>query len=123
MTALDLLNELAEARAAVEVARMDMEARRREILAPVQQDLSDLEAEYGGMLAAGSDRIADLEARVRGAVLQVGKSVKSEALHAVVSKGRVSWDTKALDGYAVAHPEILQFRSEGLPSVSIRTSK
>lgn len=33
---------------------------------------------------------------------------------------RVSWDTKALDGYAAAHPEIQQFRIEGLPSVSVR---
>ncbi len=39
---------------------------------------------------------------------------------AIYSKGRMSWDGKRLDGYATAHPEILAFRSEGQPSVSIR---
>jgi hypothetical protein len=34
-------------------------------------------------------------------------------------KGRVSWDTKALDGYAVAHPEIEKLRIEGAPTVRI----
>lgn len=35
-------------------------------------------------------------------------------------KPRVYWDSKALDGYAAAHPEILQFRTEKMPNPSIR---
>ncbi|MCG3145996.1 MAG: hypothetical protein HONDAALG_03775 [Gammaproteobacteria bacterium] len=52
-----------------------------------------------------------------------GATVKGAALSAVYAKGRVSWDNKALEGYAVAHPELLAFRSEGAPSVSIRGVK
>ncbi len=39
---------------------------------------------------------------------------------AVWSKGRETWDTKSLDGYALAHPEIASLRKVGDPSVSIR---
>ena len=49
-----------------------------------------------------------------------GASVKGEFLHAVWAKGRVNWNTSALEGYAAAHPEIEQFKTVGEPSISIR---
>jgi len=49
--------------------------------------------------------------------------VKGRELEAVYVKGRISWDNKALDGYAAAHPEIGAFRKQGDPSVSIRGVK
>lgn len=35
-------------------------------------------------------------------------------------RGRVAWDTKALDVFMLALPELAKFKSEGKPSVSIR---
>lgn len=35
-------------------------------------------------------------------------------------KARVYWDAKALDGYAAAHPEILDFRTEKMPGLTVR---
>jgi hypothetical protein len=61
-----------------------------------------------------------LESEVRLAVLAHGETVKGDKYKAVFSKGRVTWDTKGLDGFAVAHPEIETLKRVGNPSVSIR---
>ena len=67
-----------------------------------------------------SENIAALEAEIKQAVISAGTTVKGSFIQAVFTKGRVSWDTKSLDGYAVAHPELLSLRKVGEPSVSLR---
>lgn len=57
------------------------------------------------------------------AVLEGTVSIKGEQLQAVFSKGKATWNTKGLDGYAIAHPEIDKLRKVGKPSVSIREVK
>ncbi len=44
-------------------------------------------------------------------------------LHAVFSQGRVTWDTKGLDRFALSHPEVVKFRKQGTPSVALRIVK
>lgn len=61
-----------------------------------------------------------MEKGIKESVLSIGEPVKGEFLQAIFIKGRVSWDTKGLDGYAVAHPEILIFKKTGEPSVSLK---
>jgi len=61
-----------------------------------------------------------MEDNIKERVLLAGETVSGSVLKAVFNKGRTKWDTKALDGYAKAHPELLEFRSEGKPYVSIR---
>ena len=34
--------------------------------------------------------------------------------------GRVSWDNDGMANYAVSHPDVLQFRKQGQPIVSLR---
>jgi len=58
--------------------------------------------------------------QLREDCISVGESVKGSHLQVVYSSPRVTWDTKGLDGYAIAHPEITIFRREGKPSASIR---
>lgn len=64
-----------------------------------------------------------LEIKIRAAVIDHGETVSGATLQAVWNKGRHSWDTKALEGYAVAHPEIMKFVTVGQPTVSIRARK
>ncbi len=71
--------------------------------------LSALEAERNGVIN---------EIKVGVTILQ--KRVDSAHFMAMPVSGRISWDSKGLNGYAVAHPEILQFRNIGEPSVVIR---
>ena len=117
------LEALAEVRAAVEVTRLDYEARREEILKTVKAELDALAAEYEPLLTSANERAAELEAEVKHEVAEHGASLKGSRLHAVYSRGRIAWDTQGLEGYAAAHPEVLTFRKEGQPSVSLRASK
>jgi len=117
------LEELAEVRAAAEVTRLDYEAKRAEILKAIQAELEALAAEYEPVLASAHERVANLEAEVKSDVMTYGGSVKGSQMHAVYTRGRISWDNKGLDGYAVGHPEILTFRKEGEPSISLRAVK
>ncbi len=117
------LNELSDIQAAADATRLDYEAKRAEIMKTVQAELDALEAEYQPLFDTSAERIVALEAEIRQDVLTFGKSVKGAHLHAVFSQGRVTWDTKGLDRFALSHPEVVRFRKQGAPSVALRIVK
>lgn len=89
---------------------------RDELLAPVREQLAAVDAEFLPAIEAAKKTVTEH-------ILAHGESLKAGGLHAVVMPGRVSWDSKALDGYAAAHPEVRQFRRQGPATVSIRETK
>jgi len=92
-----------------------------EVLTPeIKEKLAEIDAEFDPKVEEILQQKSTLEAEIKQEVLQAGRTVKGTYHAFVWSKPRVSWDTKALDGYAAAHPEIAQFRTEGSPSVSVR---
>jgi len=117
------LDELAEIKAATDITRLDHEAKRAEILKAVQAELDALDMEYKPLMDASSERVAALEVEIKQDVLRHGQSIKGSRLHAVFYHGRTTWDTKSLDKYAGAHPEILEFRKEGEPTIQLRAVK
>ena len=120
MNTTEKLDRLAELDAQRDLILVDKEALKESIIpAEIKQQLRDVDAEYDPKLEAISQERAQLEAEVRNNVMVSGESVVGEIYRASYVKGRVSWDTKALDGYAVAHPEIAQFKKLGAPSVRI----
>jgi phage host-nuclease inhibitor protein Gam len=117
----EMLDTLAEYQAQRDVMMLDKQEMVDSVLTPeIKAKIADIEAEFSDKAAGVTENISKMEAEVKQAVLDNGSSVKGNALQAVFTKGRVSWDTKSLDGYVVAHPELLPFRKEGEPSVSIR---
>ena len=56
-------------------------------------------------------------------MLAGGATAKGVHLMAVWAKGRETWDTSRLAGFAVAHPELLELRKIGEPTVAIRAIK
>lgn len=86
----------------------------------IRKQLAEIDLE----LAPREDTLVEALARetdwVKRAVTTYGKSVTGEHLQAVYVKGRESWDSRGLQGYAQAHPEVLTFQKIGDPSVSIR---
>ncbi len=103
----------------------DIEAQKQvlieRVLTPEIKDLlAEIDAEFDPKIAELNQTKAILEAQIKAQVLEAGRTIKGTYHSFVWSKPRVSWDTKALDGYAAAHPEIAQFRTEGSPSVSVR---
>lgn len=117
MNTTQLLEKLTELYAKRDLLSLDKKAA---IPAEVQNILDEIEAEYAPKQDAIGAEILALEAQVKSTVLEAGETAKGGSLQAVFTKGRISWDTKALDGYAKANPAIVEFRKQGEPSVSIR---
>ena len=118
-----MLDQLADCRSQIEaLTLMKQEAIARVITPEIKAQLDEIECEFGQKAENAAQNMAELEEAIKGAVISAGASFKGQFLQAVWMKGRVSWDTKLLDGYAAAHPEIALFRKEGAPSVSIRVN-
>lgn len=112
--------ELTEAQALEYLRKIaELTARRQEIEAVMEKRTENLKREVNEY----NTEISFLEEGVKGFVKGRGKSLKGEFLEAIYAKGRTTWDTKALDGYASTHQEILQFKKTGDPSVSIKAVK
>lgn len=114
------LKRLADLHAAQDLTRMDYEAKRLEVLKKVQAELDALETEYQPLLNAAQENAETLEAEIKNDVLLAGESVVTDVFQALYMKGRITWDTDGLGSYAHAHPEVLIYRKEGQPSVSLR---
>jgi len=120
MNTQEKLDKIADLKSAQSLRESEKQALIDQVLTPeIKTKIAEIEAEF-----AASDNVTDtinlLTEEVKSEVAQLGETVKGTFLMAVYSKPRVSWDTKALDGYIVSHPELKQFRKEGAPSVSIR---
>ena len=115
------LDELSELYAQRDLSTMDKQRLIDEVLtAEIKAKIAEIEAEFAGKSETVIEKIEALENQVKELVKEKGASVKGQFLHAVFAKGRVSWDTKTLDGLMIAIPELGQARKQGEPSVSLR---
>ena len=118
------LNDLSAAKRKLEALALTQQARLDALITDeVRQRMGEIKAEYTNQITAASGTVAALEDAVKAAVLANGESVKGADLHAIFAKGRITWDSGKLEGYAAVHPEIIPFRKVGEPTVSIRASK
>lgn len=105
-----------------ELARLEVALERKQ--KPFQKKMDALledQAEKSGDLP---DRIKSLEESIKRDCLLRGSSVLTDTPYDVIwSAGRVTWDGRALDGYAVANPDIGRFRKEGKPSAKLARKK
>jgi len=114
------LERLSSLRGAAEVARLDYEAKRTEILKQIQSELDALDLEYKPVLDAAEENIVTLENEIKTEVLLYGESVSGGMYRASYTHGRVSWDNAGMTKYAASHPDVLQFRKQGQPIVALR---
>lgn len=115
------LDELALLQGKLEGLSIEKQERRDELLpAIVKTQLRQLDTEFEAKTELLNESIGLLDAEIRTGVISHGEKVKGTWLQALWVKGRVSWDAKGLEGYAVANPDVRAFRSEGNPSVTIR---
>jgi len=120
----EMLDQLAELQSELGFFQTEQSDLIDGILTPeIKAQIAAVDLEYAPILNDRRARAAALEIKIKAAVIEHGATVKGSRAQAVFAKGRVSWDTKALDGYAVGQPALLAFRTEGSPSVSIRTVK
>jgi hypothetical protein len=114
------LERLSSLRGAADLARLDYESKRAKILKQVQAELDALDLEYKPVLEATEENIAALENEIKTEVLLYGESVSGGMYRASYTQGRVSWDNEGMTKYATVHPDVLQFRKQGQPIVSLR---
>lgn len=70
-------------------------------------------------LAFLDEQIATLEVDIKAGVMSAGFDATGSIYRATITPGRVTWDGRGLDKYAVAHPELSQFRRQGEAYVTI----
>ena len=116
----DKLERLSNLRSAADLARMDYEAKRAAILKQIQAELDALDVEYDPLFETADENIALLETEIKNDVLRYGDSLQGGIYRAVYVQGRISWDNDRMNRYAESHPELLQFRKQGQPSVTLR---
>ena len=114
------LERLSNLRNAAEFTRLDYETKRTQILRQVQAELDALDSEYKPVLERTEENIAALENEIKTDVLLHGESVTGGMYRATYTQGRISWDNDGMSKYAASHPEVLQFRKQGQPIVSLR---
>jgi hypothetical protein len=114
------LERLSNLRGASDVARLDYDAKRAEILKQIQAELDALDSEYKPILESAEENMAALENEIKTDVLIYGESISGGAYRATYTKGRVSWDNEGMEKYAASHADVLQFRKQGQPIVSLR---
>lgn len=112
-------SKLAAERAQFQQGYDDM--RRKLIPIEIQKELDDLDAESANALGGVNAKLAQIEEQIKDEVVRLGETVTVKGVgQAVFNHGRVTWDSKGLDGLAVAVPQLLQFRKEGDPYVTIK---
>lgn len=96
---------------------------RIEALAGLRTAFEEAKAKFNADTAEVQELISGLESDIKDEVLKRGESVKTDRMTVTWNKGRVSWNSKLLEGYAMAHPDILGARSIGEPTASFRLLK
>jgi len=120
IASLDKLHELQVERERLQVRET---ARIDELLIDVAPEIDAIRDDYAPQFESIDAEIAALQKEIKNDALGFGWTVRGKFLMAVWSKPRVTWDSKGLFGYMVAHPEIEAFKMVGKPSVSIRKVK
>lgn len=119
-----LLQSYAETLADNEATRAEMNGQIESATPPeVRAAIASIKEEFEMILVNDDNALSELQAQIKRLTIEHAKSVKAHGYHAVYSAGRVTWDSKALDGYALAHPEIVAMRKTGEASVSIRKAQ
>ena len=85
----------------------------------IKQQIQDIEDEIAPDLERFDEVIQTLSEDIKDRCISNGASVKGEHMRVSFVKGRVSWDSKGLSGFAIAHPEILAFQKTGNPTARI----
>ena len=120
LEAANRVAQLAEAKRYAGELHAEHEYRRELVLEQVRAQLEAVDAEFCDRLREADEEVGRLEREVRETVRELGTSVKHDEIHAIYMRGRVTWDNRGLSRYAETHPELLDFRRIGNPSVSIR---
>lgn len=118
MTTENKLRELRALDIELDSFRLEKKTKIDDILtSEIKKQLDEVDEYYQNIFTNLQGFIDRATAEIKAEVLENKTSIKDGNYQAVYTKGRTTWDTKALSGYALAHPEIESLRKIGEPSV------
>lgn len=118
------LDELYELREQIQQCEAGRKSEIDEAIAFCAPEIKEINERYDSQCGPIQSKIRKLDNHIKATVRSaISETVRGTFLMAVWSKPRVTWDSKGLLGYMVAHPEIEAFKRVGEPSVSIRRIK
>lgn len=121
---VQLLEQLTTVEDQLALLRVDLEKARDAALTPqVRAELAAIDEEIGPRIQHGESLVAGFKEKIKAAVIARGETVRGGRMMAVFNKARISWDSKALLGFARAYPEVETFKTELEPTVSFRWAK
>ena len=121
MNTAEMLEQLSEFYAQLDVLQLQKADLLDTVMPPeIKQAVEDVNAEFADKETAVRENMADLEAQVKQAVIDDGETAKGGVLQAVFNKGRVSWDSRKLEGLMIAFPKLQDARKQGNPYVAIK---
>ena len=115
-----LAHRLEQSREAALAAQLIHADKRQLIMAKVQAELDALDAAESERLKALDGEFSRLQDVLRAAILARGASFRQGRVQAVFYPGRVTYDAKAMEAYAAAHPEVNEFKKVSKPFVQLR---
>ena len=114
------LDLLAERRAELTALSSRKSDARAAIIPPdVKVRMDQIDGDYDNRIEELKESITQLTNQIKNSVMEHGSNVVGKRLKAVPVAGVTKWDTTGLNGYAVARPEILAFRTVGKPFVRV----
>jgi hypothetical protein len=115
------IDQLANFQAQRDVLELEKQALIDQLIPPeIRARIEEVEAEFKGKRETVDEKITELETEIKEEVIRNGATARGTFLRMVYHPGRVTWDTKSLDAYARARPEVLEFRKQGEPYVVIQ---
>jgi hypothetical protein len=119
---VEKLNRLAELNDAYGRLAIEKEQNINSLIpAELKAQIEFTEGTYKEAAGELNFQIEALQSEISEYVVSIGATVTGESIMAVYNKGRVTWDNKGLEGYSVAHPELLSLRKVGNPYVTFRS--
>jgi hypothetical protein len=92
----------------------------RQLPPELQETVASIMQEFADMQAQREQEDTALAEQIRTAVKTLGVPVLGTHLQASYQPGRRSWDSDGLERLALREPEVLIYRQQGEPIVSIR---
>lgn len=99
---------------------MLLEEKERALPPEVQQMIKDRDAEFQPKIELLEQQLKEFHQELEKAVVACGKTVKGLRYQAVYLSPKPVWDSDKLEGYAAAHPEILQLKTMGKAGIQLR---
>ena len=117
------MDELADTEIQRDIVISERETlKQKQISVELQAELQQIDEEFKPKIEQIELNIKARKEQLQSLLKEYAQPVKSK-FYSWSYKPTVDWNSDALDGYALTHPEILWMRSEGKPSTKLTPKK